>query len=142
MCASVVAPTNTRCASIAEVTLKTAIDAHLRWKDGLENYVHGVGDERLTLDAVAADDRCLLGKWIHGPGQECFGQSEIFHDLVEAHARFHCHAAGIVASMQQADVADAMERMQVGDYPRTSAEVKLLLARLYVEALCEQRHAS
>lgn len=129
-------PAGTACGSIVEVSLRTAIDAHLRWKDSLENHVHGVGSEPLSLEDVAADDQCLLGKWIHGPGQALLGDSEIFHALVAAHACFHSHAGAIVAALQRGNVAEATERLQIGDYPRASAEVKVLLARLYVEALC------
>jgi hypothetical protein len=129
-------PAGTACGSLVEVSLRNAIDAHLRWKDSLENHVHGVGSAPLSLEDVVADDQCLLGQWIHGPGKELLGESETFQALVAAHACFHSHAGAIVAALQRGDLAAATERLQVGDYPRASAEVKILLARLYVEALC------
>ncbi|MBS1189572.1 MAG: hypothetical protein H6R10_1364 [Rhodocyclaceae bacterium] len=121
----------------ARISFKTAIDAHIRWKDRLENYVHGVADMPLVIEVVAADDCCLLGKWIHGNCKTRFSHLEVFQHLLHAHAEFHRHAARILASMQRGEQSEAMEQLQMGDYPKASAEVKGLVAKLYVEVLCD-----
>lgn len=125
-----------------EVVLKTAIDCHMRWKDSLENYVQGVGCNLLSLEMVANDDQCLLGKWIYSEGEGTLGHLPVFRSLVQAHAEFHCQAATILALMRRGEVADATQLMQMGDYPKASARVKGLLAKLYVEVLCQQPRPS
>lgn len=126
----------------AGVNVKTAIDAHIRWKHRLEQYVQGTSKEQLAFEVVAADHQCVLGRWIHGDGMRKFGHFPIFQQLVEVHAEFHGHAGRILASAQQGAHEQAMNLLQTGEYPKTSAKVKRLLAKLYVDVLCEPAQAT
>lgn len=126
----------------AEAILKTAIEAHMRWKESLERYVEGADQEPRSLEAVASDDCCLLGQWLHTEGRTHFGQLKVFQALVRAHAEFHCEAAAILDLMHRGEGDKASQNLQMGDYPKASAQVKSLLARLYVEVLCQHPRPS
>jgi hypothetical protein len=47
------------------LNMKDAIDAHIRWKTRLQRQLEGEADEQLEVAVVAADNHCVLGKWMH-----------------------------------------------------------------------------
>ena len=71
-----------------------AIRAHAAWKMKLHNYI-SAADKSLKPAEVKADNRCDLGKWIHGDGLRLAGVPE-YVTLKAEHARFHIAAAEIV----------------------------------------------
>lgn len=122
----------------AGINVKTAIDAHIRWRHRLENFVNGTSEEHLVREVVSADNQCILGKWIHGDGSRRFGHFDLFQELIAVHAQFHQYAGGVLNAALEGDHERAMGLLQSGGYPRTSAKVKHLLAKLYVEVLCAE----
>lgn len=120
-------------AVIGGLNFMTAIDAHMKWKTRLENYIHGSGDEDLQVEAVSRDDECTLGKWIHGTGGQQFARVESFGEMKEQHAQFHACAGRVLGVAQSGRKEDALRMLQHGDYVRASERVKMLLARLYVQ---------
>lgn len=136
------APVMTDSEKQAGINIKTAIDAHIRWRHRLEETVRGTSQEILRHEVVAADDQCMLGKWIHSSGNARYGHFDLFQELIEVHAQFHQHAGGVLAAAQAGRHDEAMQLLQSGGYPRTSAKVKHLLAKLYVEVLCEDNPVS
>lgn len=131
-------PVITDSEAAAGINIKTAIDAHIRWRHRLEDYVRGTSEETLRHEVVAADNQCVLGKWIHGDGNTRYGHFDLFQELIAVHAQFHRHAGEVLAAAQNHRHADALQLLQNGGYPRSSAKVKHLLAKLYVEVLCEE----
>lgn len=121
----------------AGVNVKTAIDAHIRWKHRLEGYLRGTSGEVLLPQVVAADNQCVLGKWIHGEGARRYGHVDVFQELVHVHAEFHQHAGQVLTTAQRGEFDAAMQLLQTGDYSKTSNRVKRLLARLYVDVFRE-----
>lgn len=71
-----------------------AILAHRHWKDKLSDYLKKP-DHSLSAMEVAKDDKCELGKWIHGDGAK-HAKSPEFQQLRSEHARFHKAAADVV----------------------------------------------
>lgn len=130
------APVITDSEAAAGINIKTAMDAHVHWRHRLESYVQGTSQENLQLEVVAADDQCLLGKWIHGEAKHKYGHLDLFSELVEIHAQFHQHAGGVLAAARSGKHEEALALLQSGAFPRCSAKVKHLLAKLYVEVLC------
>ena len=129
-------PVITDSEAAAGINIKTAMDAHVQWRHRLESFVLGTSQEGLQLDVVAADDQCLLGKWIHGEAKHKYGHLDLFSELIEVHAQFHLHAGAVIEEARAGRREQAMALLQSGAFPRCSAKVKHLLAKLYVEVLC------
>ncbi|MBF0492129.1 MAG: CZB domain-containing protein [Deltaproteobacteria bacterium] len=71
-----------------------AIKAHSVWKTKLGLYLNKP-DASLKPVEVEPDNRCDLGKWIHGEGAKHASLPE-FGQLKETHRLFHQEAAKIV----------------------------------------------
>lgn len=82
-----------------EVDFDSAIEAHLKWKARLANFISGLSTESLRSEIICKDDQCPLGKWIHGDGKK-FNQFQSFSNLRTHHAQFHRAAGAIVKAME------------------------------------------
>lgn len=129
-------PVMTESEEAAGINIKTAIDAHIRWRHRLESFVQGTSGEQLYFDVVSADDQCVLGRWIHGEAKDKYGHLALFGELVTIHAQFHRHAGEVLDKACSGQHQVALGLLQSGGYPRCSVKVKHLLAKLYVEVLC------
>ena len=127
------APADDEEATVAGLNFMSAIDAHMKWKMRLESHIHDSSTEDLQTEAVSRDDKCALGQWIHGIGAERFGKFDAFGDVKAEHANFHACAGRVLAASRQGRKQDALEMLERGDYARASRQVKILLARLYVQ---------
>jgi len=97
------------------INIMEAINAHVFWKVRLEKYVNGTSQEELDPKIICRDDQCVLGKWIHGPGQDYFHDDNEFKVLREDHTNFHIVAGRIVEHVQSNDRAKA-EGLMSGRY--------------------------
>ncbi len=118
--------------TVAGLNFKSAIDAHMQWKIRLQSVIDGTNSELLDVETVSRDDKCLLGKWINGPGSQMFGRLREFQELKIDHARFHVNAGDILACAVAGDKEGAQSRLHKGEYTKVSEHVKLRLARLYI----------
>ena len=107
-----------------------AIQAHIAWKQRLEDLL--ATDTRDGLDPlhVCRDDQCALGKWIHGDDAERYVHSEAYKRLRTAHADFHQAAAKVIILAQAGDDEHAREELHTGAFAHASAKVKRELARI------------
>jgi hypothetical protein len=104
-----------------------AIVAHMRWKFRLADYIQNKSVETLDPTVVGLDDRCDLGKWIHGHTARA---SDVdFEELQREHAAFHRTAASVLEAVAAKDAADA-KRLLDGPYAITSSRVVVLIKRL------------
>ncbi len=107
--------------------LNTAITAHARWKDELRQAIdHGELPDPL---AVRADDRCDLGKWIHGEGTSYQTLHE-YQNLKSAHAQFHDAAAHVVEMIMNGHKADAGIDLESGTFAAATVKVINAISRL------------
>ncbi|MFO0604833.1 MAG: CZB domain-containing protein [Polyangiales bacterium] len=107
---------------------KEAGEAHRNWKVRLRTFVHG-GGEALDEATVRRDDACTLGKWLHTlePGQRTGDVEEMF----ALHAKFHRHAAEVVAAARQGQREQALRMLDAGTpYADTSFRLIGMLGRL------------
>jgi len=130
--AIVAVPAADKGAEVGGLNFMTAIEAHLRWKSRLENYIQGTSQEQLKTEVVSRDDQCPLGKWIYGQGGHLFGYSETFVEMQHYHADFHRIAGHILDTAQAGTKDEALRKLHHGDYVRTSEHVKMSLAKLFV----------
>jgi len=110
-----------------------AIEAHVRWKVRLEAYINGTATERLDANVVCQDDKCVLGKWIHGVGGLKYGDHPRFPGLRDIHKEFHRSAGDVIRFADQDEAAKALELLNRGDYARLSHQIKAQLARMSLE---------
>jgi hypothetical protein len=112
---------------------KTAIDAHVKWKERLQDYIAGNSGEELAVETVARDDNCALGVWLAGEGRQHYGHLPAFDDLCRIHGEFH-HCAGEVLKAAKIGQRDrALEMLEEGDYVRASDEVTVALVELFAQ---------
>ena len=105
---------------LAEIDIDTAIAAHENWKLRLQNYLDGKSNEDLKPEVVCLDDRCDLGKWLHGPGQMRLGVYPAFSML---------QASTVLALAQSGDKDKASQTLGTS-YRHASNQVVLLLKEL------------
>lgn len=104
-----------------------AIQAHLKWKSRLKNFVNGVGNEQLQSEHVCKDNNCALGKWIHGPGTS-HAKLRSFQKLKKEHASFHEAAGEVVSCVEQGDEPKAKKLLADGSEfdVRTKATIEAI----------------
>jgi len=119
----------TATAVLAEIDIETAIAAHENWKLRLRNYLDGKSTEQLSPEVVCLDDRCDLGKWLHGPGGQRLGKYPAFTMLIAWHKYFHVQASTVIALSQSGDKTKAEETLKTS-YEHGSIQTVLLLKEL------------
>ncbi|MDD5329044.1 MAG: CZB domain-containing protein [Sulfuricella sp.] len=117
----------------AGVDFMAAIEAHIRWKVRLEEYIDGTSAEKLDQAVVGMDNKCLLGKWIYGVGGEKYGTNPLFQEVKEIHTAFHKCSAGIMCQADAGDRDGAIQALHLGDHFKYSQRIKAKLARLHLE---------
>lgn len=116
-------------AVLAELDIDKAIAAHENWKARLQKRLDGTSDEVLDPAVVCLDNRCDLGKWLHGPGNKRLGHYPAFTVLIARHQYFHQQAGTVVAQTQAGDVDGAQKTLN-GPFKYGSSQVVLLLKEL------------
>jgi len=110
-----------------------AIEAHRKWKARLTDFIEGRSEETLDPAVICQDDKCALGKWIHGEGKTFCGHLPRFHQLKADHAEFHIHAAEVVRLAQKGHSVQAMKYALEGPFSEYSLKTQFSLSRLYAE---------
>lgn len=111
------------------LNMREALDAHIGWTHRLEAKLKGGNDELLAAGVVAADNRCILGEWIHGEAKQRFGDLPEFAELESVHAAFHAKVGEIVRAVDNGDKDSAT--VHAKEIRCMSGDVQLALVRLY-----------
>ncbi len=106
-----------------------AVAAHQAWAGRLKNVLAGKSQEVYDPAAVERDDQCVLGKWVHGPGQQCCGHLPDFPPLKAKHREFHRLAAEVLR-LHLGGQRDQAERVLASTFTATSREVVAILSRM------------
>jgi methyl-accepting chemotaxis protein len=114
---------------LEEINLMDAINAHVKWKTRLQNYLNGNSQEQLDPMVICRDDQCVLGKWIHGPAMKHFHEDSTFHELRADHAQFHFIAGSVVKHVQSNERPQA-EALMDNEYKHASRKVVQALTDL------------
>lgn len=112
---------------------KTAIDAHMKWKERLRDHITGRNTEPLDPHSVTRDDLCPLGIWIKGEGATTFGGTAAFDHLRSVHAKFHNAAGNIVTMNTLGRKDEALQMLETGDYAKASDDVTTALVELFAK---------
>jgi hypothetical protein len=116
---------------VAGLNFQSAIEAHLRWKTRLSDLVNGRSNEAIDADALARDDKCVLGQWIHSVGDARYGSNPEFTALRSLHAAFHRHAGDVARMAHGGNHAQARTLLDTGPYAKASVQVVRQLAILW-----------
>lgn len=101
-----------------DLNFDEAIQAHLKWKGRLKNFISGVGTEKLVSTHVCKDNQCQLGEWIYGPGA-AYKNLTSYHSLRENHAHFHIAAGEVIKAFEAGDQLSAQRLLTEGsDFDR------------------------
>lgn len=111
------------------IDVDIAIAGHESWKLCLENVLDGKSSEILNPEVLALDNRCELGQWLYGPGQQRLGHHPAFPLLIARHKYFHIQASTVVALAQSGDIEKARQTLNTS-YQQASTQVVLLLKQL------------
>lgn len=114
--------------------MKGAIDAHMKWRTRLEDYINGTSQEQLEAATVARDDCCVLGKWIYGTGQKNFGSMSEYEELKKVHAQFHLGAGNVLLEHTRSGKDAAIGLLRGSEFRYNSDRVQLAVVRLYAKA--------
>ncbi len=103
-----------------------AVAAHSEWKRKLNSYVRNP-DHSLKASEVNADDRCVLGKWLKGEGQQYSAAPE-YAKLTKEHTRFHKAAGDLVNRVDRGqDVSAELVLGGGSEFGRASSAVVLAI---------------
>lgn len=105
-----------------------ALSCHLKWKGRLKEAIEGGSPEPLDPDIIARDDRCDLGRWIHGALEPALASKPEFQALRQRHAEFHGVAAEVVRKAKGGDPHGAALHLNGPFFLASSQVVKALLA--------------
>lgn len=83
--------------ALLQFDIDMAIAAHQNWKCRLLAYLNNESSEDMAPEVICFDDRCDLGRWIHGAGKVHLGSFPGFTALMGHHKMFHYAASNVVA---------------------------------------------
>jgi len=110
-----------------------AAKAHFDWKVKLRKYLENP-DKSLDARTIEMDNRCELGKWIHGESSR-YAKDPDFQELRKEHANFHRVAASVV---QRADAGEKVaEEVALGAssaFGQASKQVVQLLMKMKLKS--------
>jgi Chemoreceptor zinc-binding domain len=85
--------------------LDEAIKKHSEWKTKFRAAI--VKKEKLDAEAICTDDKCDLGKWLHGPAKSQLKASANYQACVKKHAEFHKEAGKVAKLINGEKFTDA-----------------------------------
>ncbi|SRR5581483_149889 len=94
------------------VNFDDAISAHVQWKVRLRVHISEGGEAKLDSDEIEHDDRCDLGRWIHGEGTR-YEADDAYAKLLDEHRMFHRVAAAVVRHANAGNRAAALNLLDV-----------------------------
>jgi hypothetical protein len=110
---------------------KTAIDAHIKWKERLQDHIQGSSSEDLKVEVISRDDLCALGIWLTSEGKAHYGHLPGFETVRRSHAAFHRHAGKALAAANSGRRQEAIDMLEAGEYAKTSDQVTVALVELF-----------
>lgn len=114
---------------MTELDIDAAIASHERWRLQLQDMVNGRSQEVMRPERICRDDRCDLGRWLHGTGRVRLGHYPAFGMLVARHKYFHQRAAEVVMLFQAGQQQRAVQLLN-SSCRHASNQVLLLLKEL------------
>jgi methyl-accepting chemotaxis protein len=110
-----------------------AREKHAQWRVKFRNAI----TKKETLDpaVIARDDRCDLGKWLHGEARAKFSTLPAYAECMKHHAHFHVEASKVAERINAAKYDEAQAMLGMGSgFSRASASIGTALDQLELAA--------
>jgi Chemoreceptor zinc-binding domain len=112
--------------------LDTAIEKHAEWKLKFRSAISK--REQLDATAIAKDDRCELGRWLHGEAKQLLGKRPSYSACLNKHAAFHSEAAKVAELINAGRYEEAERMLSSGTpYMLASSSVGVAIMNLKLE---------
>lgn len=108
--------------------LNTAIQKHAEWKFKFRNAIFA--NQIMDVAAIAKDNHCDFGKWLHEEGMALYGHSVSFQKCLADHAAFHTEAGKIATTINARKKEEAEKMLAAGS---AFAEASKLVSVAIVE---------
>lgn len=115
---------------IKGLDVMAALEAHLKWRSRLEQYILGDHTEKLDYNVVSKDNVCILGQWLYGAGYQIFMHVPEYASLGRAHREFHVFAGQILEEYQTGS-KDGAKRLLAEQFNAYSGNVQTALVKLH-----------
>ncbi|MBI4693498.1 MAG: CZB domain-containing protein [Gammaproteobacteria bacterium] len=92
--------------------LNQAIAAHSDWKLKLRAAI--TKKEKVDAVTLSADDKCVLGKWLHGDAKAKYSSLKSYTDCLAKHASFHREAGKVAQAINAGNYTDAVAMLNAG----------------------------
>jgi hypothetical protein len=120
---------------VSEFSVFDAIGVHREWQIRLRGYIRGIAIEKLDPQEVACDDRCALGKRLHGPAFAHFRNDPNFLRLIRGRNKFHHFVSEIVTKVHENDRTGAENLLK---FEFSLAFVKVIADLLKLDKMLKQ----
>jgi hypothetical protein len=97
--------------ALGAMRIPDVIDAHMKWKLALQQYVEGNSEEGIDPAEIMHEEQSLAGRWIHLHAADTLSGYGAFFTVRAKHAQCHVLAAEVVEKVQQGDRAGALHLM-------------------------------
>lgn len=104
------------------LNVKSALDAHCKWRDRLVSMINGM-DDSFPIDKASVDNECELGKWLHTVGSSKYSELPEFKQLMSSHRMFHSCVKQVVDVLKSQGVEAARLELS-GNFQKVSAKVQ------------------
>lgn len=104
------------------LNVKSALDAHCKWRDRLVAMINGL-DESFPLDKASVDNECDLGKWLHSVGTSKYSDLPEFIQLMNSHRLFHSCVKDVVEVLKTQGVEAARLELS-SNFQKVSVKVQ------------------
>jgi hypothetical protein len=111
------------------LNLVAAAEAHVVWKNRLDNLVRGVSLEPLASALLGQDGVCQLGDLIDGAAFSSLRETDAYWQLRTAHSQFH-QLAGVVFEKLQANDQAGAELLFENEYRAALHETLQSLSKI------------
>lgn len=108
--------------AVQGLDIDAAVAAHQQWKQHLLAHLAGHPEAGLDVEQICRDDRCDLGRWIHGQARARLGTFPGFTALLSHHRMFH-HVACNVLALEHAGKRGDARRMVADQFEAYSDRV-------------------
>jgi hypothetical protein len=105
--------------------LDQAGQVHNEWKVKLRMAI--AKEEPLDAAEISADNRCSLGKWLHGEAKRQFGGLTSYAECLSKHAAFHQEAEKVAQNINAKNFAQA-KAMLAANTPYALAANNFIIA--------------
>ena len=110
-----------------------AREKHAQWRFKFRNAI--LKKETFDVDVIAKDDRCDLGKWLHGEAKAKYSRLSSYADCVKKHAHFHVEASKVAKVINAQKYEEALALLDIGSgFSIASAAIGTALNALEKEA--------